>query len=155
MATVNSFPEWPTNCYAQKICVLACLPPLRRTDILLRIVTASMKCLVIFFMRFDIKYVKKNIPWVVLLTQLFSDSRLGHQFSVLLPVHIFAQNGLHHGNLHELNSTPGQGGRGVQGYCNTRYFWHQIPIYPNLGQPVDTKYRKDRDTKSKCTKLLR
>ena len=28
MATVNSLPEWPTNCYAQKICVLACHPPL-------------------------------------------------------------------------------------------------------------------------------
>ena len=42
--------------------------------------------------------------------------------------------------------------RGVQGYCNTNthYFWHQIPIYPNLGEPIDTKYpkyRKDRDTK--------
>ena len=29
MATVNSLPEWPTNCYAQKICVLACHSPLR------------------------------------------------------------------------------------------------------------------------------
>ena len=28
MATVNPLPEWPTNCYAQKICVLACHPPL-------------------------------------------------------------------------------------------------------------------------------
>ena len=31
MATVNSLPEWPTNCYAQKICVLACHPPLNST----------------------------------------------------------------------------------------------------------------------------
>ena len=30
MATVNSLPEWPTNCYAQEICVLACHPPLSR-----------------------------------------------------------------------------------------------------------------------------
>ena len=47
------------------------------------------------------------------------------------------------------------GGGGVQRYCNTRYFWHQIPIYPNLGEPINTKYpkyRKDRDIKSKCTK---
>ena len=29
MATLNSLPEWPTNCYTQKICVLACQPPLR------------------------------------------------------------------------------------------------------------------------------
>ena len=28
MATVNSLPEWPTNCYPQKICVLACHLPL-------------------------------------------------------------------------------------------------------------------------------
>ena len=28
MATVISLPEWPTNCYAQKICVLACHPSL-------------------------------------------------------------------------------------------------------------------------------
>ena len=28
MATASSLPEWPTNCYAQKICVLDCHPPL-------------------------------------------------------------------------------------------------------------------------------
>ena len=28
---VNSLPEWPTNCYAQKICVLACNPPFKKT----------------------------------------------------------------------------------------------------------------------------
>ena len=47
------------------------------------------------------------------------------------------------------NFRPARGG-GVQGYCNTRYFWHQIPIYPNLGECTYTKYlkyRKDRDTK--------
>ena len=36
------------------------------------------------------------------------------------------------------------GGGGVQGYCNTRFFWHQIPIYPNLGETKDTKYQKYR-----------
>ena len=50
-----------------------------------------------------------------------------------------------------LNQTSGPArGGGVQGYCNIRYFWHQIPIYPNLGERTYTKYlkyRKDRDTK--------
>ena len=48
LAATKSLPEWPTNCYVQKICILTCHPSLKNTNSLIAIMSNSMAPGVLF-----------------------------------------------------------------------------------------------------------